>query len=84
MNDAIVESIATHVRDNTTLDVDGGPSESWSLEGLDSVEMLELIQHLEATFGITVEERDIRPENFGTVGATARYVAVKGGERRIE
>lgn len=82
MNDAILESIATHVRDNTSLDVGGSPAEGWSLEGLDSVEMLELIQHLEATFGITVDERDIRPENFGTVGATARYVGSKSGERR--
>ena len=69
MNDAILESIATHVRDNTTLDVDGSPAEGWSLEGLDSVEMLELIQHLESTFGITVDERQLTLVETVTEGA---------------
>lgn len=82
MSDTILDSIAAHVRDNTSLEVAGEDRVRWSLEGLDSVEMLELIEHLESTFGITVDERDIRPENFGSVGAAARYVASKRGERQ--
>ena len=83
MSDTIIDSIAAHVRDNTSLDVGDGDAGAWSLDGLDSVEMLELIQHLESTFDIAVDERDIRPENFGSVAAVAGYVASKGGERRF-
>lgn len=78
----MLEAIANYVRENTALDPGAGSPESWPLESLDSVEMLDFIAFLETSFGISVEEKDIRPENFGTVGATARYVASKGGERR--
>jgi acyl carrier protein len=42
---------------------------------IDSVGVLELIEHLEATYGIQVPDEDVLPENLDSIEAIGRYVA---------
>ncbi|RLC79677.1 MAG: acyl carrier protein, partial [Chloroflexi bacterium] len=50
-------------------------------EGIvDSTGVLELVMFVEETFGVTVEDEEILPENFDSVTQLARYVRVKTGE----
>ena len=44
---------------------------------VDSTGVLEIIQFLEASFGIHVEDEEILPENLDSVERLARYVAGK-------
>jgi acyl carrier protein len=44
---------------------------------IDSAAMVDLIAHLERTYGISVDEDDMTPENFDTIDAIAAYVAAK-------
>ncbi len=46
---------------------------------LDSTGVLELIEFLEETFQITVEDTETVPENLGSIGGLVRYVLVKQG-----
>jgi acyl carrier protein len=49
-------------------------------EGIvDSTGVLELVMFVEETFGISVEDEEIVPENFDSVGRLARYVRPKLG-----
>jgi acyl carrier protein len=41
---------------------------------IDSAAMVDLIAHLEKTYGIQVDEDDMTPENFDTVNSIAAYV----------
>lgn len=61
-------------------DVERKPDEKDSLINtgvLDSTGILELIQFLEATFGITVEDNETVPQNLDSVDALVRYIARK-------
>jgi acyl carrier protein len=50
-------------------------------EGIvDSTGVLELVMFVEETFGVSVEDEEIVPENFDSVGRLARYVRPKMGE----
>lgn len=50
-------------------------------EGIvDSTGVLELVMFVEETFGTTVEDEEIMPENFDSVEQLARYVRLKVGE----
>lgn len=50
-------------------------------EGIvDSTGVLELVMFVEETFGISVEDEEILPENFDSVTRLARYVARKIAE----
>ena len=50
-------------------------------EGIvDSTGVLELVMFVEETFGITVEDEEIVPENFDSVERLARYVRLMVGE----
>lgn len=42
--------------------------------GLDSIEILRLACAVEEEFGITIDEADLRPEHFHTVGALADFI----------
>jgi acyl carrier protein len=75
----VVERIATYLRQNSRLDFDSLPAEAWPLEGLDSLEMLDLITFLESSFSIKVRDRDVRPENFGSIGSLAALVKQRQG-----
>ncbi len=50
-------------------------------EGIvDSTGVLELVMFVEETFGTTVEDEEIVPENFDSVEQLTRYVQLKMGE----
>ena len=54
-------------------------------EGIvDSTGVLELVMFVEETFGVTVEDEEILPENFDSVIQLARYVRVKTGEAKSD
>jgi acyl carrier protein len=57
---------------------EGLPSDG-SLLGsvIDSTGLLELVTYLQEHFGITVEDEDVVPENFGSVEQVAGYVVGK-------
>ena len=74
--DQVAETIAGFVHQSAP-DVRDGAADTGSLEHLDSIEMLKLIAFVESSFGILVEDSDVRPENFETVRAVARYVDAK-------
>ena len=44
---------------------------------IDSVAMVGLISHLEKTYGISIDEDDMIPENFETVDVITQYVSSK-------
>jgi acyl carrier protein len=46
---------------------------------IDSTSVLELIEFLEAHFGIEVTDAETVPENLGSVSALTRFVASKRG-----
>lgn len=74
--DQVAETIARFVNQSAP-DIGDGAADSDSLEHLDSIEMLKLIAFVESTFGILVEDSDVRPEHFETVRAVAKYVDAK-------
>lgn len=47
---------------------------------LDSTGVLELIEFLEETFEITVEDTETIPENLGSIGGLTRFVLSKSGQ----
>lgn len=46
---------------------------------LDSIGVLELVQFIEETWGITVDDADLTPENFDSIDLAAAYVKRKRG-----
>jgi acyl carrier protein len=53
---------------------------SFMEEGIiDSTGTLELVFFLEETFGINVEDDELVPENFDSLGRIARYLEAKTG-----
>lgn len=55
-----------------------GPDDSFMDNGfVDSTGVLEVMMWLETTFGITVEDDEVLPENLDSVRAMARYVERK-------
>lgn len=44
---------------------------------IDSTGVLELVAHLEATYGITVNDDELIPENLDSLSAVCRYVSRK-------
>ena len=46
---------------------------------IDSLSMVDLIAHLEETYGIGIDEDDMVPENFDSVDAIVGYVEQKRG-----
>jgi acyl carrier protein len=44
---------------------------------LDSVSWLQLVSHIEKHYGLTVEDDELSPEKFDTIGAIAEFVARK-------
>lgn len=44
---------------------------------IDSVSMIDLITHLETTYGISIDEDDMVPENFDSIDSMAAYVMSK-------
>lgn len=46
---------------------------------IDSVTMIDLISHLEGTYGLSIDEDEMTPENFDSVDAIAVYTTGKLG-----
>jgi len=46
---------------------------------VDSTGILELVGHVENTYGISVGDADIVPANFDTIGRIAAFVATRTG-----
>jgi acyl carrier protein len=46
---------------------------------VDSTGILELVAHVETTYGITVKDADIVPANFDSIGRLAAFVASRNG-----
>ena len=46
---------------------------------LDSMAMMQVVTHLEKTYGITVETNDLVPETFQSIRALSEFVARKTG-----
>jgi len=44
---------------------------------IDSVKMMDLIEFLEKTYGIEVDDDDLYPENFDSINAIAEFVESK-------
>ena len=44
---------------------------------IDSLHLIELIDAFETRFGIEIAPEELSPENFGSIGAMARYVSSK-------
>jgi acyl carrier protein len=42
---------------------------------IDSVGVLELIEHLESTYDLQIPDADVLPENLDSIDAIARYVS---------
>jgi acyl carrier protein len=47
---------------------------------IDSVGVLEVIEHLEATYGLQIPDEDVLPENLDSIGAIAGYVTARIGD----
>jgi acyl carrier protein len=48
--------------------------------GLDSFEVLQLVGALEERFGLTIDDDDLRPDHFRTVGTLLRFLEARVGE----
>lgn len=51
---------------------------------LDSTGVLELIEHLEDTYGIAVAETETVPDNLGSISNLTRFVMLKTGSAPAE
>ena len=49
---------------------------------LDSVSVMQLVAFLETTYGITVPDEDMTPDNFDTIAAITAFVERRQAERR--
>ncbi|HOJ14862.1 MAG TPA: acyl carrier protein, partial [Deltaproteobacteria bacterium] len=45
---------------------------------IDSTGVLELVEYLESTFGIKIEDEELVPENLETISNILRFLASKG------
>ena len=77
----IETQIRQYVADNFLFSDDGYPlpeDASFLEEGIvDSTGILELVMFVEETFGVTVKDEEIVPENFDSVGQLATYIRRK-------
>lgn len=46
---------------------------------VDSTGILELVSHVEATYGIEIRDADIVPANFDSIGRIAAFIAARSG-----
>lgn len=81
MTDHIKDSVRAFIIDNFLFgDTSQAIADDSSLIDngyIDSTSVLELVFFLEQTFGISVGDADIVPENLDSIGAIAAYVEAK-------
>jgi acyl carrier protein len=77
----IEEMIRTYIAENMLFSNDGYPyldSTSFLEEGIvDSTGILELMMFVEESFGITVDDEELVPDNFDSVSRLAAYTRSK-------
>ena len=80
----IQTQIKDYIAQNLLFSDDGfGYSDDASFleEGIvDSVGIMELVMFLEETFGISVDDEDLTPDNFDSVNKLANYIKQKTGK----
>lgn len=52
-------------------------SDSFETLGLDSIGMIELVYAVERAFPITIEDEEVLPENFESIGCLAAFIERK-------
>ncbi len=76
-----VQLIRSFIFDNFLFDADEGAlanDDSFLDKGIiDSTGVLELVEWLEETFGITVDDEELLPENLDSVNQLATFIAHK-------
>ena len=81
---SIEHLIRRYILENFLFTSDNGQLEdhvSFLEEGIvDSTGILELVMFVEETFGISVKDEEIVPENFDSVAQLAHYVRLRIGE----
>jgi acyl carrier protein len=61
-----------------------GPDEDLLNQGIvDSMGILQLVNHLEETFGIRINDEDIVPDNFRSLRTLAELVMQKNGVKTV-
>lgn len=79
-SDEIKRNIRAFVVDTFLFDADNGLTETTSFLGqgiLDSTGVLELVTHLEETYGIKVKDDELTPDNLDSITAIAAFVQNK-------
>lgn len=79
----IENKIRAYVAENLLFSDNGFPYEndaSFLQEGIvDSIGIMELVNFVESTFGITVEDHELTPDNLDSVERLANFVRSKSG-----
>jgi acyl carrier protein len=80
---SIEEKIRTYIAENILFSNNGyrySDDASFLEEGIvDSMGIMELVMFVDETFGITVEDEDLTPDNFDSVTKLAAYIRHKSG-----
>lgn len=76
MKDEIRNYLKTH-RASEDASQFGDDDSLLELGVIDSMTMIDVIAHLEGTYGISVDDDDMTPEHFDSVNGIAAYVAGK-------
>jgi acyl carrier protein len=78
---SIQQQIRSHIVENFLFGSGGLHDDDSFLEHgvVDSTGVLELVLFVEEAFGITVDDDEILPENFDSIGNLAQYVTRKQG-----
>lgn len=76
-----VQQIRSFILDNFLFDADEGAlanDDSFLDKGIiDSTGVLELVEWLEETFGVVVDDEELLPENLDSVNQLAAFIAKK-------
>ena len=77
--EAIEKDVRRFITDNFPLGGSGhelaGSDSLLEVGVIDSVGVLELIEHVESTYDLQIPDADVLPENLDSIDAIARYVA---------
>jgi acyl carrier protein len=75
------EQIEKFIHENFVVGFDGeelGDDDSFLEKGIiDSTGVLELVGYLEETYGFTVEDEEVLPDNFDSINNLVAYIARK-------
>jgi acyl carrier protein len=81
----IKEKIRNYIAENILFSSNGFPytdNTSFLDNGIiDSMNVLELVVFIEESFGITVEDSDLTPDNFDSIDRMADYIQLKTQEK---